>query len=226
VDREHGALSHPLDTAIWSALTGRQAALAERVGSAVRLRPDVGMFCATEGEAGLDTLAVTPEGLWFLQPDPVDAPFGWTVAKRAACVQMVGEHAGVGEPLDAIALGEADAVEMLALARLTEPGPFFARTHLMGGFVGIRVGGQLVAMAGERLKPDGFTEVSGVCTHPEHRGRGYAAGLMAIVERRIIARGDLPFLHAYADNASVIGLYERLGYRIRREVQLTVLTRP
>jgi len=85
------------------------------------------------------------------------------------------------------------------------------------------VGGQLAAMAGERMKPDGFTEVSGVCTHPDHRGRGYAGALSRIVAQRIVARGETPFLHAYADNAAAVGLYETLGFRIRARPVMTVL---
>jgi predicted GNAT family acetyltransferase len=113
---------------------------------------------------------------------------------------------------------------MFALARLTEPGPFFERTHQLGDFVGVRLEGRLVAMAGERLKLTGYTEVSAVCTHPEHRGSGYAAGLMSLVARKITERGEIPFLHAYDHNASAIALYQRLGYRRRRSVQVSFLT--
>ena len=114
---------------------------------------------------------------------------------------------------------------MLALARLTRPGPFSARTHRLGAFIGVKLDGRLVAMAGERMKPDGFTEVSGVCTHPDHRGRGYAGGLMRLVARRILERGETAFLHAYESNIGAIALYESLGFRRRRTVILTVLKR-
>ncbi|MEI9963878.1 MAG: GNAT family N-acetyltransferase [Caulobacteraceae bacterium] len=105
---------------------------------------------------------------------------------------------------------------MLALATLTQPGPFFARTHQLGDFIGVKQEGRLVAMAGERMRPTGFTEVSGVCTHPDWRGRGYAAGLMRLVAARILARGETPFLHVYASNTGAIALYEALGFRLRR----------
>jgi predicted GNAT family acetyltransferase len=123
-------------------------------------------------------------------------------------------------------LGEADAPEMMALARQTEPGPFYAETYRMGSFIGVRREGRLVAMAGERLRLPGFTEVSGVCTHPDHRGQGLARTLMLHVMAGIRARGDVPFLHAYADNAGAIALYRKLGFVLRREVVLTVLVRP
>jgi predicted GNAT family acetyltransferase len=142
---------------------------------------------------------------------------------------MVQERAP--EPLpppafEIVGLGEADAAEMLALATLTKPGPFFERTHELGDFVGVKVDGRLAAMAGERLKVPGYTEVSGVCAHPEHRGRGYAAALMERVAAGIRARGETPILHTYADNAGAIALYERLGYRTRTEVIVTALQQP
>jgi predicted GNAT family acetyltransferase len=114
---------------------------------------------------------------------------------------------------------------MFALANLTRPGPFCERTHRLGDFVGVKVDGQLVAMAGERLRLPGFTEVSGVCTHPDHRGHGYAAALMSVVAGRIQGWGETPFLHVYAHNTGAIRLYEALGYRVRRVMKMTVLTR-
>jgi predicted GNAT family acetyltransferase len=122
-------------------------------------------------------------------------------------------------------LGDADAAGMLALANLTRPGPFFSHTHQLGRFIGIRQDGRLVAMAGERMQPQGFTEVSGVCTHPDFRGRGFAGGLMRLVAQAILARGDTAFLHVYADNAGAIALYESLGFRIRAAVTMTVIAR-
>jgi predicted GNAT family acetyltransferase len=124
-----------------------------------------------------------------------------------------------------VPLTEADAPQMLALATLTEPGPFFARTHQLGDFVGVKEGDRLMAMAGERMKPTGFTEVSGVCTQPEARGRGYAGALTRAVVENILARGEQPFLHVYAHNTGAIALYEALGFALRREMSMTVLTR-
>ena len=225
-------MSHPLDRPIWSALTTRQADIAGRVGDAVRLKPDYGVFAAAaDASAGarmaLVDLPYGPEGLWCLEKDPVEPPPGLVVHHSAPCVQMTADHVVAPQPpFEVVKLTDADAPEMLALARMTEPGPFFDHTNRMGDFIGVRAKDLLIAMAGERLKPDGYTEVSGVCTHPDFRGRGYAGGLMRIVAARILARGEVPFLHSYAENAGAIALYETLGFRLRSPMTLTVLTRP
>jgi predicted GNAT family acetyltransferase len=114
---------------------------------------------------------------------------------------------------------------MQELVRLTNPGPFGPRTIELGRFVGIRRDGRLVAMAGERLKPEGHTEITGVCTHPDHRGRGYSQALVADAARHILGRGDTPFLHVYSTNRGAITLYEKLGFRLRRTLRVTVLSR-
>jgi len=126
---------------------------------------------------------------------------------------------------DIVQLTDADVPEMLALARLTEPGPFLTRTHTMGAFIGIRIGGRLAAMAGERFRFPGYTEVSGVCTHPDFRGRGLARRLSAAVAAGIEARGERPFLHAWKTNRPAITLYESLGFEMRNEVNVAVLER-
>jgi predicted GNAT family acetyltransferase len=114
---------------------------------------------------------------------------------------------------------------MLALATLTEPGPFLRQTHRMGNFFGIRVDGRLVAMAGERFRFAGCTEVSGVCTHPDFRGHGFAGRLSRHVAAAIAARGETAFLHAWKNNVAAISLYRTLGFTLRCEVNVAVLER-
>ena len=229
MDGQYRQLTHQLDRPIWSALSTRQAGISERAGTAVRLRPDIGVFAAAadaspDARAALTGLRCGPDGLWFVEVDEVVPPPGLVVHHSAPCAQMIADHIEAREPAFAVeALTDADAPQMFALARLTEPGPFYEHTNHMGNFIGVKQDGRLIAMAGERLQPEGYTEVSGVCTHPDHRGKGYAGGLMRIVASQILARGETPFLHSYADNADAIALYEALGFRLRSPITLTVL---
>jgi ribosomal protein S18 acetylase RimI-like enzyme len=222
---------HPLDRPVWSALTSGWAGLAEGDERAKRLAPAYGPFAAAAdvkpvNQAALAGFEPGEDGLWLVEPEPAAAPAGMSVAVQAPCVQMTVSAITPGEAgLVVDGLEDQDAPQMQALARLTRPGPFASRTHRLGGFIGVKLQGRLVAMAGERMKLDGFAEVSGVCTHPDFRGRGYAGGLMRLVAHRILERGETPFLHAYQSNTSAIALYESLGFRVRGIVILSVLMR-
>ncbi len=226
-------MTHPLDRPVWSALTSaRQASLAVGAGGALRLAPGYGVFAAAVDPSPQSLAALSaleqPEGmLATVEAARTPVPPGLTVLKEAVLSQMVLVDLAPAKPCDIAIepLGEADAAAMLALATLTEPGPFFERTHRLGDFFGVKQDGRLLAMAGERLKPDGFTEVSGVCAHPDARGRGYAGALMRAVIERILARGETAFLHSYADNAGAIALYHSLGFTIRASMQMRMLTR-
>ena len=230
-------MDHPLDRPVWSALTGRLSKLAIRRdvdgSSAVRLDPEIGVFLAAADGSGGSRQALTklarlhpgsglvePEGKAIAEVLP-DVP----VVSRAPCVQMTAAALtpGSADDGDVLALGEADADEMLALATLTKPGPFRSGTLRLGGFIGVRREGRLVAMAGERMKVDGFTELSGVCTHPDFRGQGLAGRLSRLVVSRILARGEQAFLHAYAEHAATVAFYESLGFRVRARMTYTVL---
>ncbi|WP_296820797.1 GNAT family N-acetyltransferase [Brevundimonas sp.] len=222
-------MTHPLDRPVWSALTSRQAHLAVGGKRARRFAPGYGIFAAVaadspESWAALKAINPPDGGLMLMEVTDIDLPPDVPVAQHGLGVQMVADAITPGGPEpDFIELGDADAAEMLALATLTQPGPFFESTHRLGGFIGVRIDGRLAAMAGERMKPEGFTEVSGVCTHPDFRGRGLGAALSRVVANRILARGETPFLHAWHDNAAAIGLYERLGFRLRTKVNVAVL---
>jgi len=222
---------HPLDRVIWNAFTTRQAHVALVDGGAFRVHPDVGIFAATadhapESLAALGRLVQTHPGevgvveRFDLPPVP-----GTQVTKRAVLNQMVAQTLARPKPVDfeIQPLGDADSPQMVALAALTAPGPFFSRTHELGDFVGVKVDGQLVAMAGERLQPEGFTEVSGVCAHPDHRGKGYARILVECLMHRLVQRGITPFLHVFAGNMAAIALYRQLGFVIRQNLHVTRL---
>jgi ribosomal protein S18 acetylase RimI-like enzyme len=223
---------HVLDRPVWNALTGRQAALAQGDARAWRLAEDYGVFVAgadgsPESDGAIRAL-IPPDGaLWTVEGRPHGAPADTVAIREAHLHQMVAEALTPAPPplFDILPLGDAEAHEMFVLARLTEPGPYNRETHRLGQFVGVKVEGRLVAMAGERLRPAGFTEVSGVCTHPDHRGRGYAGALMRHVTAAILARGEVAFLHSYASNAGAIALYEALGFRYRAAMWSLVLTR-
>jgi hypothetical protein len=181
-----------------------------------------------ESQAALAALCPAGDGIAVVEADEAPTPPGLAVVERGAIWQMLAETLAPGDAPDfAVApLTDADGPEMLALATLTKPGPFFERTHRLGDFVGVKVGGRLAAMAGERMRAPGYTEVSGVCTHPDHRGRGYAAALTRIVAANILARGETPFMHVFPSNAGAISVYQALGFRLRREMKLAVFGRP
>lgn len=221
-----------LDRPVWAALSTRQLPLSVGGALARKYARDVNLFASAcdDSPAALTALRdLVPPGerVFLLQVPDIIVPVGLVSVKAAKGVQMVGTRKMRPVEMDDIAeLTDADAPEMLALATLTEPGPFLARTHTMGSFLGIRIGGRLAAMAGERFRFPGHTEVSGVCTHPDFRGRGLARRLSAAVAARIEARGERPFLHAWKTNRPAISLYESLGFEIRTEVDVKVLERP
>jgi predicted GNAT family acetyltransferase len=219
---------HPLDRSVWTALTTTQAPLATGNADALRLVPAYGPFAAPaslsrDGLAAVASLIEPGGTVVMLEPADVTPPPGTRIVDRVPCVQMTAQTIDVDVPRNIVPLTGADAAEMIALAHLTRPGPFHPRTHELGAFVGVRADGCLVAMAGERLQPKGWVEVSGVCTHPSYRGRGYAATLVRTVAGRILERGLKPFLHVAEANVSAIRVYESVGFVSRRRIIATIL---
>jgi predicted GNAT family acetyltransferase len=220
-----------LDRPVWASLCGHHKALSSGNLAARRFLPDVNLFAATvdDGADSLRALAeITAPGerVFLAQLSrPREFP-GFTAVKTATVLQLLERRAVLpAAPRDVVELDDRDAADMLALATLTEPGPFLPRTHVMGRFIGIRIKGRLAAMAGERFRFPGYTEVSAVCTHPDFRGKGLARLLSALVSAHIRARGDRPFLHSWASNSAAIELYKSLGFEIRAELAAVILER-
>src|SRR5512140_2125495 len=218
---------HPLDHPVWHALTTRQAALAEGGALARRYPRDIAPFAdmpelSAQSFAALGALMAPADFIVLFTPDPVTVPAEFKTLLAKAGEQMIGMPAETpGRGADIVTLGAEDVPAMMALTKLTNPGPFAARTHELGTFLGVKVDGRLVAMAGERMKPAKYTEITAVCVHPDRRGRGYAQMLLGAVARQISARGEIPFLHVFSDNDSAIALYRRQGMQIRRRLCVT-----
>jgi len=222
--------AHPLDNVIWSALTTRHADLARGGALARRYQPDFARFAgfpepAPAAFAALADDMAAGEFVALSLPVEVDPGPAFEVLDRKDLVQMIGAVAGDARPDAFRVLGPADVPQMTELVQLTAPGPWFARTAELGRFVGLEVDGRLVAMAGERMRVPGHTEMSAVCCHPDFRGRGWPTDLMRAVSRAIVARGETPFLHVLGENAPAIALYEKLGLRERLRSRLLILRR-
>ncbi len=227
-----GAAAHPLDNAVWSSLTGPHASFAEGDAAARRYRPELSSFAAIASEhdaeawAQLRTLLAPGEtvilfGSQRLAPAP---PAGWEVAVEGLAIQMVATDALLDRPdSEVTVLGASDTDDMVDLAERTKPGPFTRGTRLLGTYLGVRREGKLLAMAGERLHPDGWTEISAICTDPVARGQGLASRLTRAVAHGIRLRGETPLLHVVATNEDAIRLYRAMGFEHRRDFVYTGL---
>ncbi|MES0193647.1 GNAT family N-acetyltransferase [Mesorhizobium sp. C264A] len=224
-------MSHVLDRPVWSALDTRHRIFAYGDRLARRYPSSIVPFAASgaddaESLQALASLIPAGESVFLLQADPIALPPELTATVTAFGVQMVAEA-----PLPSVSdervqqLTQDDAAEMLALASLTRPGPFTLKALSLGEFWGVKIDGRLAAMAGERMKQPGYSELSGVCSHPEFRGSGLGWLLSVFVANRIFARGEVPYLHVYASNAGAVRLYESIGFRLRAEMNVAVVQR-
>jgi len=227
-----------LDDPAWHALTGPQRRFAVTSDRAYRYRVDVGPFAAlrdvTDPGAWRDLTELSGPGDRAALVAPSAQPTtkahaGWSVLQVLSCTQMIAPPDGLAAEVPTrsastlVTLGTEDAAEMVALAELTHPGPFAASTVDLGGYVGVRREGRLVAMAGRRLQLPGWIEISAVCTHPDHRGQGLARLLIAAVDAAIRQQGHRAFLHAIHQNTAAIELYRQLGFATRADMTFTVV---
>ncbi|MER6119199.1 GNAT family N-acetyltransferase [Streptomyces sp. NPDC001743] len=213
--------AHPLDDPVGSALRGPHAHFAEHRGRVLRYPPDVTPWVALPERPGpadwSDAAALAgPGGLVTLTAFTEPPPDDWEVVFDAEGVQLVDAGVDAAPYPEAVRLGPADVPDMLDLVARTRPGPFEPRTIELGVYLGVRREGVLVAMAGERMRPPGWSEISAVCTDESVRGQGLAGGLVRAVAHEIRERGDTPFLHAAASNTNAVRLYESLGFALRR----------
>lgn len=220
-----------LDNIVWASLSGAHSSWAQAHGGALRYRPEFAPFGAARNYAESDVAQIAAmlepgERLALVTLARPEIPDGYAMVVEATVIQMIASRPF--EPfVDAsvVSLGHADASEMLDLAEIAQPGPFNTRTHELGNFIGIRERGRLVAMAGERMVAGKYVEVSAVCTHPDWRGRGFGKRLMEQVTASIQQRGQVPLLHVFPTNTDAIKLYRALGFRIARQLCLTVIAR-
>jgi len=228
-------MPHPLDNPTWTALTTFQAEFAVMDGTARRFPPDVcplGAVSELNRDAweGLSHIAREPVTLFTLQPPQV--PTGWTITRSVKLYEMLqddgdwlregGRNRVAGDRIED--LTPADLAEMAALYEATRPGRRISpRLHVLGGFIGIKHGSQLVAMGCLRLHCPGYREISTVATRPGQTGRGYGTALVAALAQRILDNGETPFLTVRTDNTRAIDIYRRLGFRERAHLYSTTL---
>ncbi len=224
-------MSHILDRPVWNALNSKHAALSQGGSLAKRYAPSIHPFAASRDESpeslrGLAEIAAPGETLIFLQAGEFVPPPDFTITLTSFGVQMIAErHMPVIEDDRIAPLGERDAADMLELATLTKPGPFTLKALSLGDFWGIKENGRLIAMAGERLKQEGYTELSGVATHPDFQGKGLGRLMTLYVAGKIFAKSEQPFLHTYATNSIAIRLYESIGFKLRTRMNVAAIER-
>ncbi len=219
-----------LDNPAWYSLTGPHARFAQSVGRAHRYQPDISIFVGMpddpDGQAWSDLATLVGPGAEVPISGGQVAPEGWELLFSGSGVQMIDVAVDAVPDDEAVVLGIADAEEMADLVGRTRPGPWRPRTYELGTYLGIRRDGRLVALAGERLHPTGWTEISAVCTDESYRGQGLAGRLVRAVAHNIRSRGDKVLLHAAITNTNAIRLYEKLGFEVRRETTFVAYSSP
>ena len=223
---------HVLDNPAWSALTGPHAAFAEGNDLVKHYPQDISAFGGVASwddpdvwDAIIDVYGYGAE-VFASHAEP-ELPDGWEYLRRGLGVQLVPTERLETRPHpEAVELGADDVDDMLAIVERNKPGPFLPRTHELGRYVGIRRDGRLVAMAGERLRADGWTEISAVSVDESARRQGLASALTLDIAHAIRARGDEAFLHASGTNTAAVSAYEKLGFVLRRRVPFLRIRTP
>jgi ribosomal protein S18 acetylase RimI-like enzyme len=218
-------MEHILDNPIYNALNTGNSKLAINKEQVKLFRRNVAPFVGMKSNSVSDLDAINSlekeiNPVVFFTPAKIDLPASWTVTREFDMLQMVynGPVPVTDAPLQITDLDESHIPEMITLTQLTKPGPFLQRTIEFGNYTGIIKDGKLVSMAGQRMQPSPYVELSAVCTHPDYLGRGYAGVLLNEQIRRVVAAGLIPFLHVLADNHSAISIYKRVGFKTRKTI--------
>lgn len=221
---------HLLDNPIWNALASGNKDLSRGTGNAKYFRRDIAFFAGLKNNSEQDfrelhLLFREKEPAVLFLPETIKIPAEWTISVEKKLLQLTGENCKIPsyKEDDILPLGEQNIGEMLRLTSLTNPGPFLDRTIEFGNYEGIFDGENLVAMAGQRLQPGKYTEISAVCSHPDHAGKGYASRIIRSQIRKIKEEGRIPFLHVLPDNSPAYKLYEKLGFTVRKELWVYVI---
>jgi predicted GNAT family acetyltransferase len=221
----------PLSNPAWHALGGSQSRF--NIGDDILryfpedVSPFVGLPNWDEAERAKLSTELPGGRLFFVMLEPkVIIPDEFQIKVTMPLYQMVCDNPNpIAKPEEIRPLTEEDVPQMLSLTGITRPGPFFQRTIEFGNYVGIFDDEKLIAMGGERLQVPGYTEVSAICTHPDHQGKQLATKILSHVSEGIRTRGEIPFLHTKTDNAPALKVYEKLGYRISRDIYFAIILR-
>lgn len=223
-------MEHVLDNPAFNALASGNSSLSNGTENVKHFGKSVGPFAgfnetSANNFQSLHDLLPYSDPVVFISPVEVELPAQWKKVNYLQCLQMIytNDAAQVEATVDIVPLTDTHIPQMLALTKLTNPGPFLERTIDFGHYFGIFNGDQLIAMAGQRMNPKPYAEISAVCTHPDHLGKGYAKQLLLFHANRIKAAGDIPFLHVRDDNERAIKVYESLGFVTRRSLHFYVI---
>ena len=223
-------MQHLLDNPIWNALISGNNNLAHGNSQVKYYAENVAPFVGFEDYSTanfniLHELVPDQRVLAVVSAEEIAIPQNWKVLNNMKILQLVFDGAIPQELLnhELVTLTDQHIPAMLALTKMTNPGPFSERTIDFGNYKGILINNELVAMAGYGTQPSPYIEISAVCTHPDHLGKGYAGALINYHIRQIIAASGIPYLHSRTDNANAIRLYQKLGFSARREMTFNII---
>jgi predicted GNAT family acetyltransferase len=223
-------MKHLLDNPIYNALNSAHSIFAKETENAKYYTEDIASFAGLKDNSAKDfeeLYQISPSESMFIIFSPISIviPSKWKQVNQINMFQMIHEHTVKPEAntVEFKDLNNNHVAEMTELVKLTQPGPFLSNTIALGNYTGIFKDKKLVAMAGHRFNPTPYTEISAVCTHPDHLGNGYANVLLCEQIKRILANGETPFLHVRNDNTAAIKLYEKLGFVVRTEMTAYVV---